>query len=105
MVSPSLRNAGKGGCPVVTAAHDHAQTRLTRQTVGPELKMVDLGSRAGAAFKMLGRSVAVRGPKPAALPAGIRIVDASVEILGIKVERVGNTDHDELSADHGEKRV
>src|SRR5580692_3125006 len=71
--------------------HGYARTLLTRKRVGSELDMVDFGPRSLAAFEMLGRSVPVRCPKPAALPAGIRIVNPTVEILSIEVERVGKT--------------
>jgi hypothetical protein len=85
---PGLRSVNRGGS---YPEHGYARTLLTRKRVGSELDMVDFGPRSLAAFEMLGRSVPVRCPKPAALPAGIRIVNPTVEILSIEVERVGKT--------------
>ena len=43
------------------------------------------------------RAVAVRAPQAAAFPAGVRIVDASVETLGVEAHRVRNAQHDHLA--------
>src|SRR5262249_11333909 len=40
--------------------------------------------------------VAVGGPQAAALPAGIRVIDASVQALGKEAQRVWNAQHDHL---------
>src|SRR6201999_2739079 len=42
-------------------------------------------------------AVAIGGPKPAALPAGIRIVDAAVEALGVEAKRIRHADRDHLA--------
>src|SRR4030081_1816831 len=57
------------------------------------------GARPGAlaAFLEPGRAVAVRTPEAAALPAAVRIVDTSIEALGIEAERIGNPDRDHLA--------
>ena len=43
------------------------------------------------------RAVATAGPKPAAFPAGIGIIDAPVEPLGVEAERVGHPQRDHLA--------
>src|SRR5262245_13900689 len=55
---------------------------LLRQRIGPHLNLYGARLRALAAFLQPRRAVAVRAPKPAALPAGIRVVDAPVQALG-----------------------
>ena len=42
------------------------------------------------------RPVAVRAPQPAALPAGIRIIDPPVQSLGKKAQWVWDAQHDHL---------
>src|SRR5215475_10037062 len=56
--------------------------RSLRQRIRPHLDVHGAGLRALAAFHQPRRAVAVRAPQPAALPAGVRIVDASVQSLG-----------------------
>src|SRR5262245_55573196 len=70
--------------------------RLMGQRIGPQLEV--RGQRLGAlaAFDQPRRAVAVGGPQATALPAGIRIVDAAVEALGVEAERVGNADRHHL---------
>src|SRR4051812_42270350 len=50
-----------------------------RQRIGPDLDMHGTGLRALAAFLEPWRAVAVGAPQAAALPAGVRIVDAPVQ--------------------------
>src|SRR5262249_38780441 len=50
-----------------------------------------------SAFLEPGRAVAVRAPQSAAFPAAVRIVDPSIQALGIEAERIGNPDHDHLA--------
>src|SRR5262249_37347754 len=67
-----------------------------RERVGPHLDVY--GARLGAlsAFLTPWRAVAVRAPQAAALPAGIRVIDASVQALGKEAQRVGDAQHDHL---------
>src|SRR5215470_1294193 len=67
-----------------------------RERVGPHLDVY--GARLGAlsAFLKPWRAVPVRAPQPAALPAGIRVIDASVQPLGKKAQRVRDAQHDHL---------
>ena len=50
------------------------------------------------------RSPLVR-PQAAALPAGVRIVDAAIEALGIEAHRVGDAQHDHLAVLERDKAV
>src|SRR6267142_4477087 len=50
-----------------------------------------------AAFDQPWRAVAICSPQAAALPAGVRIVDAAVKALGIEAEGIGNADRDHLT--------
>src|SRR4030095_7543512 len=43
------------------------------------------------------RAAAARLPEPAPFPAGARVVDASVEPLGVEAERVRDAQHDHLA--------
>src|ERR1035437_5320838 len=58
-----------------------------------------------AAFLSPRRTVAVRAPQPAALPAGVRIVDTPVETLGVDTDRVRDADRDHLAVFHRHKAV
>src|SRR5258708_31912618 len=60
------------------------QRTLLRERVRPHLEVEHQRRRALAAFVQPRRAVAARGPNAAAFPAGIGIVDAAVEPLGIK---------------------
>src|SRR6267142_1750368 len=68
-----------------------------RQRIGPELEMRCQRLGALAAFDQPWRAIAVCSPQAAALPAGVRIVDAAVKALGIEAERIGNADRDHLA--------
>src|SRR3954449_1500370 len=72
-------------------------TSLVRQRIRTELEV--RGQRLGAlaAFDQPGRSVAIGGPQATAFPAGVRIVDAAVEPLGIEAERIGDADRHHLA--------
>jgi len=62
---------------------------LTSPAVGPQLDVHRARLRALAAFHQPGCAVTVGAPQPAALPAGIRVVDAAVEAFGIEAHRYG----------------
>src|SRR5262249_40116768 len=70
--------------------------RSVRLRIGPHLDVY--GGRLGAlaAFLQPRRAVAVRAPQPAALPAGVRVIDAPVQALGKEAQRVRDTQHDHL---------
>jgi len=64
-----------------------------------------LAGRALAAFDVENSARGVRRPQPLALPAGLRIVDASIEALGEEPDRIGHTEGDELAVSHGHQRI
>src|SRR5882724_7699223 len=70
---------------------------LLRQRIGPQLEVHGHGLHALAAFLQPGCPVAAADPQPATLPAGIRVVDAAVEPLGVEAERVRDLERDHLA--------
>src|SRR5215471_5017263 len=70
--------------------------RSVRQWVRPHLNVYGARLGALAAFLQPRRAVPVRTPQPAALPAGIRVIDAPVQTLGKEAQRVGDAQHDHL---------
>src|SRR6185503_17350087 len=50
-----------------------------------------------AAFHQPRRAVTAGAPEAAAFPAGVRIVDTTVEPLGIEAQRIRNAQHDHLA--------
>src|SRR5215813_8909909 len=63
------------------------------ERVGAELEVE--GERHGtlAAFLEPRRAVAARRPHPATFPSGIGVVDAAVQALGVKAQRVGDAQY------------
>ena len=59
-----------------------------------ELNVDDHWRAALAAFLEPRRAIAGGRPEAAAFPAGVRIVDAAVEPLGVETHWIGNADHD-----------
>src|SRR5437660_5259141 len=57
---------------------------LFRERIRTDLEVHGHGLHALATFLQPRRAVAARGPQAAALPAGVRIVDAAVESLGVE---------------------
>src|SRR5262245_58563947 len=70
--------------------------RSVRQRIGPHLDVYGARLGALAAFLQPRRAVPVRAPQPAALPAGVRVIDPSVQALGKKALRVRNAQYDHL---------
>src|SRR5438034_5292 len=68
-----------------------------RQRIGAQLEVYGDGLLAFTAFHEPRRPVAAGRPQPPALPAGVRVVDASVEPLGVEAQRVGDAQHDHLA--------
>src|SRR5262245_7291857 len=71
--------------------------RSVRQRIGPHLDVYGARLGALAAFLQPRRAVAVRAPQAAALPAGVRVVDAPVQAFGKEAQRVGDAQHDHPS--------
>src|SRR5262245_47559182 len=69
---------------------------LVCQRIGPQLDMHGARLAALAALHQPRRAIAVGAPQPAALPAGVGVVDAPVEAFGIKAHRVGDAQRDHL---------
>src|SRR5262249_4996229 len=70
--------------------------RSVRQRIRPHLNVYSARLGASAAFLQPRRAVPVRAPQPAALPAGIRIIDPPVQSLGKKAQWVWDAQHDHL---------
>src|SRR5262245_8847657 len=70
--------------------------RSVRQRIGPHLNVYSARLGAFTAFLQPRRAVPVRGPQPAALPAGVRIIDPPVQAFGKKAQRVWDAQHDHL---------
>src|SRR5260370_17489946 len=67
-----------------------------RQRIGPQLDVHGTRLAAFAALHQPRRAITVGAPQPAAFPAGVGIIDAPVEALGIKAHRVRDAQHDHL---------
>src|SRR6516162_637434 len=81
--------ATQGAAPMMCA-------RSVRQRIGPHLNVYGARLCALAAFLQPRRAVAVRAPQPAALPAGVRVIDSAVQALGKEAQRIGDAQHDHL---------
>src|SRR5207244_5351718 len=75
------------------------------QRIGPDLDMHGARPGAFAALHQPWNAIAARAPEPAALPAGIRIIDAAVETFGKKAQRIGHAQHDHLAVLEGDETV
>src|SRR5438874_1515469 len=68
-----------------------------RQRTRPHLDVYGARLGALAAFLQPRRAVPVRTPQPAALPAGVRIIDPPVQALRKEAQRIRDTQHDHLA--------
>src|SRR4051812_6677171 len=68
-----------------------------RERIRAKLEVRRQRFRALAAFDQPWRAVAVGGPQTTTFPAGVRVVDAAVEALGVEAERIGNADRHHLA--------
>jgi hypothetical protein len=68
-----------------------------RQRIRPHLDVYGARLGALAAFLQPRRAVPVRTPQPAALPAGVRIIDPPVQALRKEAQRIRDTQHDHLA--------
>src|SRR5947208_640939 len=75
------------------------------QRIRPDLNMHGARLAALSRLHQPWRAIAVGAPQPAAFPAGIRIVDAPVQALGVKADRVGDAQRDHLAVLEGDKAV
>src|SRR5215467_6779814 len=70
--------------------------RSVRQRIGPHLDVYGARLGALAAFLEPRRAVAVRAPQAAALPVGVRVIDAPVQAFGEEAQRVRDAQDDHL---------
>src|ERR1700730_10851010 len=84
---------------------DQIRVSSARQRVRADLELIDLRRRSLAGLAMERRAVAVRRPERAALPAGVRIVDAAIDPLGEEAERIGDDHVDPLAVDERHQRL
>src|SRR5262245_54935325 len=88
----SVRQRGRGPLEI----HDQrARQRLARRAWARRVDTFDVHRRA----------VAGRRPEPAALPSGLRIVDAAVDALGEEAHRVGDAQLDDLAVRERVERI
>src|ERR1700754_1968207 len=73
--------------------------RSVRQRSGPHLDLDRLRVRLLASFVVEEGAGAGGGPQSLAFPAGVRIVDASIDVLGEHAHGVGDAQVDELAVD------
>src|SRR5262245_63463953 len=78
---PGAETAAPGGKHISSVSL--AAVRSARQRIGPQLEAHDLGQRALAALDVERRAIDEGRPKPAALPAAVRVVDADMHRFGI----------------------
>src|SRR5262249_4745537 len=69
------------------------------------LELDDLWRRSLAGFTMERRAVAIGRPQAAALPAGIRIVNAAINPLGEEAERIRDAHVDPLAVHQRHQRL
>ena len=72
-------------------------TGLLRQRIGSDLEVHDHRLHTLATFLQPRRAIALRRPQAPALPAGIGIVDAAVEALGVEAGRIRHLQRDHLA--------
>src|SRR4051812_2934196 len=95
----------KADSTLVESAFGNASSRLLREWIGAILDVNDLAGLSLAAFKMRLRTARVLCPQSLTLPALLRVVDASVEILGKEAHRIRDAHHDPLAVDERVQRV
>src|SRR6266853_636731 len=76
-----------------------------RERIGTDLEVHGHGLHALAALLEPRRAVAARGPQAAAFPAGVGIVDAAVEALGVEARRIRHLEDDHLAVLEGDETV
>src|SRR5262249_25952754 len=91
-----MREWKRVGATQSAASTNRMCARSARQRIRPHLDVYSARLGALAAFLQPRCAVAVRAPQAAALPAGIRVIDAPVQALGKEAQRVGYAQHDHL---------
>src|SRR5262245_5808263 len=67
------------------------------QWIGTDLDVHRARAGTLAAFHQPGRTVAAGAPQATTFPSGVRIIDASVEALGVEAHRIRNAHQDHLA--------
>src|SRR5437868_1515001 len=75
----------------------------TCEGIRAKLEMNHFARRALSSFHMEWRPRAHGRPEAASLPAGVRIIDAAVEPLGVEAHRIWDTQNHPLSVLEGEQ--
>src|SRR6266545_8018495 len=95
---PSPKKRGPPSCITWASPAIMHHAALLRQRIRPHLELHELRPLALAdAFVVERRAVAGGGPDAAALPAGVRIVDAAIEGLRIEAHRIRHHHVDHLA--------
>src|SRR5262249_30366441 len=76
---------------------------LLRQWVGPNLEFHDFARGSFAAFCVEGRTCRVGRIDGLSFPAGVRIIDATVDTLTVEAHRVRYSQREELTVDECEQ--
>src|ERR1700678_1961951 len=76
-----------------------------RERIWPDLEMYRHGLHSLAPFLEPRHAIAARGPQAPAFPAGVGIVDAAIEALGIEACRVWHLEGDHLAVLEGDEAV
>src|SRR5262245_21469616 len=93
-----LLPAGGVGTPCFLAG-------LVRQGIGPQLDVNDARPTALTTFHQPGCPITARRPQPATFPAGIGIIDASIETFGVKAQRIRHPQYDHLPILEGDQAI
>src|SRR5262249_16300693 len=81
------------------------EVRSMRERIGPHLEVHGHGLHTLAAFLEPRRAVAARGPEAAAFPAGVGIVDAAIEALGVETGWIRHLEDHHLAVLECDKTV
>src|SRR5689334_21217307 len=76
------------------------RSALLRQWIGPYLEVYKLRLLSATALDMPHHLAAVGRPEAAALPAGLRVVDAAVHTLGMEAHRIRHAQEHCLAVGH-----
>src|SRR5665647_3233125 len=100
--SPAVRASADGAS---NPSAPGAASPLLRQRIGADLDVHGARLGALAAFHQPRHAIAAGAPQPAALPAGVGVVDAAVEALGEEAHRVRDAQHHHLAVLEGDETV
>src|SRR5437879_465672 len=100
------RRRTPAGCPDNARAGEKGdRPQLPRQRVRPQLDLHRLVAHLLAALVVEQRAGARGGPQGAAFPAGLRVVDAAVDVLREQARGIGQPEREELAVGERVDRV